>query len=119
MTPPNNGGELKGAGFMDCSNYECFMAHLEPLEAIARAAISGTVIWEQLQECEAKGIPVSEVDADAMAREVERRMIGIRPELFALALCEWADDYFSTKSEHSADEAANEGGFSSTQINSE
>lgn len=121
MIPPNNGGHVKGAAIMERSNYDCFMEYLQPLEAISRAAITGTVLWEQLQECEAAGISPSDVDANAMAREVERRMMEIHGELYALALYEWADAHYSGKSEQSTDQAADDGGFSSTQtqINSE
>lgn len=59
---------------MERSNYDAFMDCLNPMIQINRAILCGVVLWEKIQECDALGIPYTEIDTEEAAREVDRRL---------------------------------------------
>ena len=95
---------------MERSNYEAFMDCLNPLIQITRAILCGVVLWEKIQECDALGIPYTEIDTEDAAREVDRRLAMEREYLYVLALKEWAEAGLSSRTiktdEAAADRAA-------------
>ena len=82
---------------MERSNYEAFMDCLNPMIQITRAILCGVVLWEKIQECDALGIPYTEIDTEDAAREVDRRLAMEREYLYVLALKEWAEAGLSSQ----------------------
>lgn len=106
---------------MERSNYEAFMDCLNPMITITRAILCGVMLWEKIQECDALGIPYTEIDTEEAAREVDRRLAMEREYLYVLALKEWAEAGLSSRTIKTDEAAADKGGCTTnqTQINSE
>lgn len=102
---------------MERSEYEKFMDCYNVFETLTRSIISGVVLWEQIQDCQASGTPLDEIDVDAAAWEINKRLAAARGEIYAYALSSWAEILNEEKTEQSENEAADDGGFSVTRYN--
>ena len=92
---------------MERSNYQEFMDCLDAFDVAVRAATSGVVLYEKMQECDALGIPYEDIDFEKLAWEIEKRLAFQSGELYAFALYEWTNLYFSKRTDKS-DAAAEE-----------
>ncbi len=101
---------------MERSEYEKFMDCYNVFETLTRSIISGVVLWEQIQDCQASGTPITEIDVDAAAWEINKRLAAARGEIYAYALSSWAENRYGEQetTEQSENEAADDGGFSVT-----
>ena len=65
--------------------------------------------WEQMQDCDRRGVPYTDIDIEAVSQDVAYRLMMSHDRLYALALYEWTEQHFAQNSDTS-DAAAGENG---------
>lgn len=104
---------------MERSNYESFMECMRCWEEIGRSMVCGAVLLEQIDACSENGIPLTELDANELAQEAERRLMLMHGELYAYALSDWIGQQYSNNTDTSIDAAGENGcNFSAQNKNS-
>lgn len=100
---------------MERSNYESFMEYMRHWEEVGRNIVCGAVLLERINACWELDIPISELDANELAQEAERRLTLMHGELYAYALSDWIEQQYSQKADTSIDAAGENGCNFSTQ----
>lgn len=78
-------------------------------EKIGCNILCGLALWEQMQDCDRRGVPYTDIDIEAVSQEVAYRLMMSHDRLYALALYEWTEQHFTQNSDTS-DAAAGENG---------
>lgn len=94
---------------MELSNYQAFMECMRKWEKIGCNILCGLALWEQMQDCDRRGVPYTDIDIEAVSQEVAYRLMMSHDRLYALALYEWTEQHFAQNSDTS-DAAAGENG---------
>lgn len=94
---------------MELSNYQAFMECMRKWEKIGCNILCGLALWEQMQDCDRRGVPYTDIDIEAVSQEVAYRLKMSHDRLYALALYEWTERHFAQNSDTS-DAAAGENG---------
>lgn len=94
---------------MELSNYQAFMECMRKWEKIGRNILCGLALWEQMQDCDRRGVPYTDIDIEAVSQDVAYRLMMSHDRLYALALYEWTEQHFAQNSDTS-DAAAGENG---------
>ena len=94
---------------MELSNYQAFMECMRKWEKIGCNILCGLALWEQMQDCDRRGVPYTDIDIEAVSQEVAYRLMMSHDRLYALALYEWTEQHFTQNSDTS-DAAAGENG---------
>ena len=95
--------------FMELSNYQAFMECMRKWEKIGCNILCGLALWEQMQDCDRRGVPYTDIDIEAVSQDVAYRLMMSHDRLYALALYEWTEQHFAQNSDTS-DAAAGENG---------
>lgn len=102
---------------MEKSNYQDFLDCLKPIETVSRAMITGAVMLEKMQLCDELGIPYEKINLDAVTREADRHYALMHGGLYAVAMLEWAETYYSRQTMEQTEAAAEDGGCNSIHNN--
>ena len=94
---------------MELSNYQAFMECMRKWEKIGCNILCGLALWEQMQDCDRRGVPYTGIDIEAVSQDVVYRLMMSHDRLYALALYEWTEQHFAQNSDTS-DAAAGENG---------
>lgn len=62
---------------MELSNYQAFMECMRKWEKIGCNILCGLALWEQMQDCDRRGVPYTDIDIEAVSQEVAYRLTGI------------------------------------------
>ena len=92
---------------MELSNYQAFMECMRKWEKIGCNILCGLALWEQMQDCDRRGVPYTDIDIEAVSQDVAYRLMMSHDRLYALALYEWTEQHFTQNSDTS-DAAAGE-----------
>ena len=84
---------------MELSNYQAFMECMRKWEKIGCNILCGLALWEQMQDCDRRGVPYTDIDIEAVSQEVAYRLMMSHDRLYALALYEWTEQHFTQNSE--------------------
>ena len=60
---------------MELSNYQAFMECMRKWEKIGCNILCGLALWEQMQDCDRRGVPYTDIDIEAVSQEVAYRLI--------------------------------------------
>ena len=74
---------------MELSNYQAFMECMRKWEKIGCNILCGLALWEQMQDCDRRGVPYTDIDIEAVSQDVAYRLMMLHDRLYALALYEW------------------------------
>lgn len=55
---------------MELSNYQAFMECMRKWEKIGCNILCGLALWEQMQDCDRRGVPYTDIDIEAVSQEV-------------------------------------------------
>ena len=94
---------------MELSNYQAFMEWMRKWEKIGCNILCGLALWEQMQDCDRRGVPYTDIDIEAVSQDVAYRLMMLHDRLYALALYEWTEQHFAQNNDTS-DAAAGENG---------
>ena len=86
---------------MELSNYQAFMECMRKWEKIGCNILCGLALWEQMQDCDRRGVPYTDIDIEAVSQEVAYRLMMSHDRLYALALYEWTEQHFAQNSDTS------------------
>lgn len=78
---------------MELSNYQAFMECMRKWEKIGCNILCGLALWEQMQDCDRRGVPYTDIDIEAVSQEVAYRLMMSHDRLYALALYEWTEQH--------------------------
>ena len=53
---------------MELSNYQAFMECMRKWEKIGCNILCGLALWEQMQDCDRRGVPYTDIDIEAVRR---------------------------------------------------
>ena len=73
---------------MELSNYQAFMECMRKWEKIGCNILCGLALWEQMQDCDRRGVPYTDIDIEAVSQDVAYRLMMSHDRLYALALYE-------------------------------
>ena len=59
---------------MELSNYQAFMECMRKWEKIGCNILCGLALWEQMQDCDRRGVPYTDIDIEAVSQEVAYRL---------------------------------------------
>lgn len=76
---------------MELSNYQAFMECMRKWEKIGCNILCGLALWEQMQDCDRRGVPYTDIDIEAVSQDVAYRLMMSHDRLYALALYEWTE----------------------------
>lgn len=71
---------------MELSNYQAFMECMRKWEKIGCNILCGLALWEQMQDCDRRGVPYTDIDIEAVSQDVVYRLMMSHDRLYALAL---------------------------------
>ena len=71
---------------MELSNYQAFMECMRKWEKIGCNILCGLALWEQMQDCDRRGVPYTDIDIEAVSQDVAYRLMMSHDRLYALAL---------------------------------
>ena len=94
---------------MELSNYQAFMECMRKWEKIGCNILCGIALWEQMQDCDRRGVPYTDIDIEAVSQDVAYRLMMSHDRLYALALYEWTELHFA-QNDDTSDAAAGENG---------
>ena len=83
---------------MELSNYQAFMECMRKWEKIGCNILCGLALWEQMQDCDRRGVPYTDIDIEAVSQDVAYRLMMSHDRLYALALHEWTEQHFAQNS---------------------
>ena len=63
---------------MELSNYQAFMECMRKWEKIGCNILCGLALWEQMQDCDRRGVPYTDIDIEAVSQDVAYRLTGIQ-----------------------------------------
>ena len=86
---------------MELSNYQAFMECMRKWEKIGCNILCGLALWEQMQDCDRRGVPYTDIDIEAVSQDVAYRLMMSHDRLYALALYEWTEQHFAQNSDTS------------------
>ena len=86
---------------MELSNYQAFMECMRKWEKIGCNILCGLALWEQMQDCDRRGVPYTDIDIEAVSQDVVYRLMMSHDRLYALALYEWTEQHFAQNSDTS------------------
>lgn len=92
---------------MELSNYQAFMECMRKWEKIGCNILCGLALWEQMQDCDRRGVPYTDIDIEAVSQDVAYRLMMSHDRLYALALYEWTEQHFA-QNDDTSDAAAGE-----------
>ena len=104
ILPPQN-----NAAKRSCLWNSRIIRHLWKWEKIGCNILCGLALWEQMQDCDRRGVPYTDIDIEAVSQDVAYRLMMSHDRLYALALYEWTEQHFAQNSDTS-DAAAGENG---------
>ena len=55
---------------MELSNYQAFMECMRKWEKIGCNILCGLALWEQMQDCDRRGVPYTDIDIEAVSQDV-------------------------------------------------
>ena len=55
---------------MELSNYQAFMECMRKWEKIGCNILCGLALWEQMQDCDRRGVPYTDIDIEAVSQEL-------------------------------------------------
>ena len=84
---------------MELSNYQAFMECMRKWEKIGCNILCGLALWEQMQDCDRRGVPYTDIDIEAVSQDVAYRLMMSHDRLYALALYEWTEQHFAQNSD--------------------
>lgn len=103
---------------MELSNYQAFMECMRKWEKIGCNILCGLALWEQMQDCDRRGVPYTDIDIEAVSQDVAYRLMMSHDRLYALALYEWTEQHFAQNDDTSNAAAGENGCDFPTHINS-
>ena len=103
---------------MELSNYQAFMECMRKWEKIGCNILCGLALWEQMQDCDRRGVPYTDIDIEAVSQDVAYRLMMSHDRLSALALYEWTEQHFAQNDDTSNAAAGENGCDFPTHINS-
>ena len=59
---------------MELSNYQAFMECMRKWEKIGCNILCGLALWEQMQDCDRRGVPYTDIDIEAVSQDVAYRL---------------------------------------------
>ena len=78
---------------MELSNYQAFMECMRKWEKIGCNILCGLALWEQMQDCDRRGVPYTDIDIEAVSQDVVYRLIVLHDELRRdMLLCRFVFD---------------------------
>lgn len=69
---------------MELSNYQAFMECMRKWEKIGCNILCGLALWEQMQDCDRRGVPYTDIDIEAVSQDVAYRLMMSHDRLYAL-----------------------------------
>ena len=60
---------------MELSNYQAFMECMRKWEKIGCNILCGLALWEQMQDCDRRGVPYTDIDIEAVSQDVAYRLM--------------------------------------------
>ena len=57
---------------MELSNYQAFMECMRKWEKIGCNILCGLALWEQMQDCDRRGVPYTDIDIEAVSQDVRQ-----------------------------------------------
>ena len=83
---------------MELSNYQAFMECMRKWEKIGCNILCGLALWEQMQDCDRRGVPYTDIDIEAVSQDVAYRLMMSHDRLYALALYDWTEQHSAQNS---------------------
>ena len=68
---------------MELSNYQAFMECMRKWEKIGCNILCGLALWEQMQDCDRRGVPYTDIDIEAVSQDVAYRLMMSHDRLYA------------------------------------
>ena len=67
---------------MELSNYQAFMECMRKWEKIGCNILCGLALWEQMQDCDRRGVPYTDIDIEAVSQDVAYRLMMSHDRLY-------------------------------------
>ena len=73
---------------MELSNYQAFMECMRKWEKIGCNILCGLALWEQMQDCDRRGVPYTDIDIEAVSQDVAYRLTSLDKGTQPFVVCD-------------------------------